>query len=161
MIDTATLIERLDATLTTVDRLEHFEGHLLNWYDTQTLAPLLPQYVSTVDSGNFAAALLTLATGLREIAAQDATDAAAQTARSSRRSPRGPRAYFDEMHFGFLYDRRRRLFAIGYRLADATARRAHGQRRSTTCWPRRRGWPASSPSPRATCPSCTGSISAA
>src|SRR5688572_6100498 len=62
------LIERLDATLTTVDRLEHFEGHLLNWYDTQTLEPLQPKYVSTVDSGNFAAALLTLASGLREIA---------------------------------------------------------------------------------------------
>ena len=58
-------------TLTTVDRLEHFEGHLLNWYDTQTLEPLLPKYVSTVDSGNLAAALLTLASGLREIAAAD------------------------------------------------------------------------------------------
>ena len=38
------LIERLEGTLTTVDRLEHFEGHLLNWYDTQTLMPLLPRY---------------------------------------------------------------------------------------------------------------------
>ncbi len=65
------LVERLEATLTTVDRLEHFEGHLLNWYDTQTLEPLPPQYVSTVDSGNFAAALLALSSGLREIAAQD------------------------------------------------------------------------------------------
>ena len=68
LIDVATLVERLDGTLTTVDRLEHFEGHLLNWYDTSTLEPLLPKYVSTVDSGNFAAALITLASGLREIA---------------------------------------------------------------------------------------------
>ena len=41
-IDTNSLIERLEGTLATLDRLEHFEGHLLNWYDTRTLAPLLP-----------------------------------------------------------------------------------------------------------------------
>ena len=54
-IDTARSDRPLEASLTTVERLEHFEGHLLNWYDTQTLAPLPPRYVSTVDSGNFAA----------------------------------------------------------------------------------------------------------
>ena len=115
LITVEALIERLDATLTTVDRLEHFEGHLLNWYDTQTLEPLLPKYVSTVDSGNFAAALLTLASGLREIAGRsDAAIAPRLEALAARAC-----AYFDEMHFGFLYDRRRRLFAVGYRLADA------------------------------------------
>ena len=39
-------------------------GHFYNWYDTQTLQPLLPMYVSTVDSGNLAAHLLTLRVGL-------------------------------------------------------------------------------------------------
>ena len=53
-IDTDALIVRLDATLTTVEGLERFEGHLLNWYDTSTLAPLTPAYLSTVDSGNLA-----------------------------------------------------------------------------------------------------------
>jgi cyclic beta-1,2-glucan synthetase len=114
LIDVTTLVTRLDATMTTVDRLEHFEGHLLNWYDTQTLEPLLPKYVSTVDSGNFAAALLALSSGLREIAAKQPAAAAQLEALATRAC-----AYFDEMHFGFLYDRRRRLFAIGYRLADA------------------------------------------
>ena len=114
LITVEALIERLDATLMTVDRLEHFEGHLLNWYDTQTLEPLLPKYVSTVDSGNFAAALLTLASGLREIAQRsDAATARRLEAIAARAS-----AYFDEMHFAFLYDRKRRLFSIGYRLAD-------------------------------------------
>jgi len=51
-------------------RLTRFEGHLLNWYDTRTLAPLAPRYVSAVDSGNLAASLLTLAAGLRQIALQ-------------------------------------------------------------------------------------------
>ena len=41
-IDPTTLVARIDATLTTVEGLERFEGHLLNWYDTRTLAPLPP-----------------------------------------------------------------------------------------------------------------------
>ena len=64
-IDTDDLADRIDATLTTVESLERFEGHLLNWYDTRTLAPLPPAYISTVDSGNLAGALLTLSVALR------------------------------------------------------------------------------------------------
>ena len=41
------LVERIEATLTTIEGMERFEGHLLNWYDTLTLAPLAPRYVST------------------------------------------------------------------------------------------------------------------
>ena len=63
-ISTETLGRRLDLTLTTLEGLERYQGHFLNWYDTATLAPLHPRYVSTVDSGNLAAALLTLAEGL-------------------------------------------------------------------------------------------------
>ncbi|HET7379280.1 MAG TPA: glucoamylase family protein, partial [Gaiellales bacterium] len=67
-IGTAELVQRLEATLSTTEALERFEGHLLNWYDTTTLAPLTPRYVSTVDSGNLAAALVALAEGLRRLA---------------------------------------------------------------------------------------------
>src|SRR5439155_7379553 len=51
-IDSRELSVRIDAMLTTVESLERYEGHLLNWYDTLSLAPLTPAYVSTVDSGN-------------------------------------------------------------------------------------------------------------
>ena len=61
------LVERTDATLTTVERLERHQGHLLNWYDTETLAPLLPAYISTVDSGNLAGALMCLAVGAARV----------------------------------------------------------------------------------------------
>ncbi len=61
-----TLIERTRKTLVTMARLERYRGHLFNWYDTTTFNPLLPHYVSTVDSGNLAAHLLTLSAGLRE-----------------------------------------------------------------------------------------------
>ncbi|HQY64865.1 MAG TPA: hypothetical protein PK141_25905, partial [Polyangiaceae bacterium] len=56
-IQTPVLADRLVATLSTVEQLEKVHGHLLNWYDTRTLVPLRPAYVSTVDSGNLAACL--------------------------------------------------------------------------------------------------------
>jgi cyclic beta-1,2-glucan synthetase len=62
------MAERLERAMGTIEALERFQGHLLNWYDTSTLAPLLPRYVSTVDSGNLAGALIALASGLRQAA---------------------------------------------------------------------------------------------
>jgi cyclic beta-1,2-glucan synthetase len=59
-LSTDSLLRRIEATLTTLERLERYEGHFLNWYDTQTLRPLHPKYVSTVDSGNLAASLIAL-----------------------------------------------------------------------------------------------------
>ena len=58
------LLERTAKALRSMASLERHRGHLYNWYDTQTLQPLLPMYVSTVDSGNLAAHLLTLRVGL-------------------------------------------------------------------------------------------------
>jgi cyclic beta-1,2-glucan synthetase len=60
------LVERLENTLRTLDQLERFRGHFYNWYDTRTLQPLQPTYVSTVDSGNLMGCLLTLKQGLLE-----------------------------------------------------------------------------------------------
>jgi cyclic beta-1,2-glucan synthetase len=57
------LAERIDRMLTTLEGIERFKGHFLNWYDTQSLAPLHPRYVSTVDSGNLAGCLMILAQG--------------------------------------------------------------------------------------------------
>ncbi len=54
-------------TLTSMEKLERYRGHFYNWYDTQTLKPLHPQYVSSVDSGNLVGALLTLQAGLAEL----------------------------------------------------------------------------------------------
>jgi cyclic beta-1,2-glucan synthetase len=62
------VIERTTRALATLDKLQRYRGHFYNWYDTRTLEPLRPLYVSTVDSGNLAAHLLTLASGLEELA---------------------------------------------------------------------------------------------
>jgi len=58
------LIERTANALRTMDALERHRGHFYNWYDTQSLKPLPPLYISTVDSGNLAGHLLTLRPGL-------------------------------------------------------------------------------------------------
>ncbi|MCB2160724.1 hypothetical protein KQH40_01415 [bacterium] len=54
---------RLQSTFENIDNLEHYRGHLLNWYNSQTMAVLPPHYISTVDSGNLAACLITLKQG--------------------------------------------------------------------------------------------------
>ena len=105
IIPTGELAERIDSTLTTMEGLERLEGHLFNWYDTLTLAPLPPRYVSTVDSGNLAGALMAVAEGLRQLGLADLSRRAA--------------AFADGMSFRFLYDPQRSLLAIGYRAADA------------------------------------------
>ena len=57
----------LTRTMETLGRLERYGGHLLNWYDIRTLAPLEPRYVSSVDSGNLLGALWTLEQGVAEL----------------------------------------------------------------------------------------------
>ncbi|MBS0207994.1 MAG: glycosyl transferase family 36 [Planctomycetes bacterium] len=58
------LAELLERNLDSWQKLEHHRGHPYNWHDTQTLAPLTPAYVSTVDSGNLAACALAVRQGL-------------------------------------------------------------------------------------------------
>ncbi|MGH2359679.1 MAG: glucoamylase family protein, partial [bacterium] len=58
------LIERTANALPTMAALERYQGHFYNWYDTQSLQPLPPLYISSVDSGNLAGHLLTLRPGL-------------------------------------------------------------------------------------------------
>ena len=108
LIGTAELCRRLTQSLATVEKLEKWHGNLLNWYDTRTLAPLEPRYVSTVDSGNFLCALVALRQGLGEYAAQDVVipslmERIAALIAASDLSP--------------LYHPRRRLFHIGMDLS--------------------------------------------
>ncbi len=63
---TTDTVERMEATLATMSRLQRFRGHFYNWYDTRDLRPLDPRYVSSVDSGNLAGHLITLANACRE-----------------------------------------------------------------------------------------------
>lgn len=59
------LIQRTRDAYATMHSMQRDRGHFYNWYDTRTLAPLHPVYISSVDSGNLAGHLLTLGSGLR------------------------------------------------------------------------------------------------
>ncbi len=59
-------VERIAGTMATLRQLEYYRGHLYNWYDTVSLQPLYPKYVSTVDSGNLAGHLIALASLCQE-----------------------------------------------------------------------------------------------
>ena len=113
LLATEKMLVRLERMIATVEGLERHEGHLLNWYDTRTLAPLLPRYVSTVDSGNLACALVALAQGLLPLARSGSDLEPRLVSLAARAS-----ALANGMRFAFLYRADRQLFAIGYRLAD-------------------------------------------
>ena len=78
-IGTVDMVERLEQTLTTIDKLEQFNGHLYNWYGTRDMQPLEPAYVSSVDSGNLAGHLLTVSNACRLMIDQPLPIAAALT----------------------------------------------------------------------------------
>jgi cyclic beta-1,2-glucan synthetase len=69
-LGTADCVARLEETLETMGRLEPHRGHLFNWYETRDLRALAPRYISTVDSGNLAGHLLTLAGACEQLRSQ-------------------------------------------------------------------------------------------
>ena len=90
---------RIAAALETLEALPKWKGHLCNWYDTRSLTPLEPRYVSTVDSGNLCACLIALKAGLTEYGAPELAARAAALAGA--------------MDFAPLFDAERKLFYIG------------------------------------------------
>ncbi|MCI8360594.1 MAG: hypothetical protein HFE86_04555 [Clostridiales bacterium] len=103
-IDTAEMCKRLSGGIASAERMEKWEGNLLNWYDTRTLEPLFPRYVSTVDSGNFICCLCALWEGLRDYEREE-DGVAALRGRIKK--------LIDETRLAPLYDSHRKLFRIG------------------------------------------------
>ena len=84
-IGTQEMLDRMEATLATLAKMQRYRGHFMNWYDTQTAAPLLPMYVSTVDSGNLAGHLLAVTQACLELANAPLDQSAAQRAMAASR----------------------------------------------------------------------------
>ena len=122
-IETREMITRLEATLATLAKMQRHRGHLLNWYDTVTLAPLLPMYVSTVDSGNLSGHLLAVAQACLERLEPESDagrplPAVVDTNRRLRALAAECERLGWEPDFDLLYHRKRHLFHIGYRVAE-------------------------------------------
>ena len=92
--------ERIAHMIDTLERMPRHRGHLFNWYDTRSLAPLLPAHISTVDSGNLCLCL---------IAARAALTSWGRADLAGRLD-----ALIREMDFSLLFDRSRGLFYISY-----------------------------------------------
>ncbi len=75
---TGQMVKKIDKTINTLELLPRWHGHFYNWYDTVTLKPLLPLYVSTVDSGNLLVYLLTVKEAVKEWLQQPWTKSLAQ-----------------------------------------------------------------------------------
>lgn len=116
-IDLDDLINRYLKTFKTMERLERYRGHFLNWYDTKTLQPLAPLYVSTVDSGNLTASLFTIANSLDQIVKEPKNivhkqkiDLLKEIAQQARK--------LGTCDYNFLYNKSRRLLAIGFNVQE-------------------------------------------
>ncbi len=68
------LADLLENNLASLEKLDRHAGHFYNWYNTETLAPLPPRYLSTADSGNLAACLITARQGLQDVVRQPLFD---------------------------------------------------------------------------------------
>ena len=110
ILDQETLLRRLNGTLSTLDRLEKWNGQLYNWYDMNDLNPLRPRYVSAVDSGNLAGALLLCA---RMTRAMD--EGIADRLRNLAQG----------MNLAALYDDARHLFRIGVDVESGQFSQSH------------------------------------
>lgn len=114
-IGTGEALERLDAQLSAIERLERHRGHLLNWYDIRTLQPLPPRYVSTVDSGNLAGHLLVIASACADFSRQPWSPARALD--GARDATALARRCLDELPMRAATEVRRRLADLESALA--------------------------------------------
>ena len=108
LLEQAEALALIARSLDTLEKLPRHRGHFFNWYDTQSLQPLTPPYLSTVDSGNLYAALLTL---------EETLKAWGETALAERVN-----RLLEPMDFSLFFDRSRRLFTICYDPAEGRGR---------------------------------------
>ncbi|MCX7884594.1 MAG: carbohydrate-binding protein [Caloramator sp.] len=113
------LVKKIDNTLSSIEKLEKWNGHLYNWYDTKTLEVLRPKYISTVDSGNFIGYLILLNQGLKNILESENSKFINLNIKSSIISIINRiDNIIENTKFIYLYDDKRNLFSIGYNIEE-------------------------------------------
>lgn len=118
-ITTNKMVELIGLTLNTIEKMEKWEGHLYNWYDTETLEPLMPIFVSTVDSGNFISYLIVLKEGLKEY--MEGYEEKGKILDLIHRIE----SLIDSTKFAPLYDEVKDLFYIGYNVKEDKVLNSH------------------------------------
>ena len=102
-------IELLNKMLEAIQNLPKWNGHLYNWYNIETLQPLIPRYISSVDSGNFVGYLYVLKQFLNNLESND---------EKVQIMIRIVNQLIDNTDFLKLFDEKNRLFSIGFNLED-------------------------------------------
>ncbi len=103
IISTDELLLRIQNCLDTLDKLEKWKGHFLNWYNTENLSSLTPKYCSAVDSGNMICCLYALINGIKSL--PEFKDVSARI-----------EDILNNTDFSVFYNENRKLFHIGYDL---------------------------------------------
>ena len=111
-ISLETAINLIEKMMQTIEKLAKWNGHLYNWYNTSNLMPLIPRYISTVDSGNFVGYLYTLKGFL-----QDISDKYKDKNKVNNLIITINKIIADT-DFSVLYDNEKSIFSIGYNLED-------------------------------------------
>lgn len=105
-------IELIRNMLDTIEKLSKWNGHLYNWYEIKTLKPLVPRYISTVDSGNFVGYLYVLKQFLIEvknkIEQQERIEQMIEIVNK----------LIKQTDFSILYDEEKRIFSIGFNIEE-------------------------------------------
>lgn len=110
-IDLEATITKLEITLGVISKLPKWNGHLYNWYNTKTLEPLIPRYISTVDSGNFIGFLYTVKQFLKEKEFTQYKDRVKYLIDEIDR-------IIDSTDFSVLYDEEKMLLSIGFNIEE-------------------------------------------
>ena len=102
----------LEKMLNTINSLQKWNGHLYNWYNIQTLQPLIPRYVSTVDSGNFVGYLYVVKQFLINLEAKEKYENKINIMISIIDET------IERTNFAVLYDYKVGLFSIGFNIEE-------------------------------------------
>ena len=113
----------LNHMLNTIESLPKWHGHLYNWYQIQTLQPLIPRYVSTVDSGNFVGYIYVLKAFYEQIKEQLEAENSQEAKQLLEYIPNWVEGSVQEIpfakaDFSKLYDEEKHLFSIGFNIEE-------------------------------------------
>ncbi len=115
--DLKSTIERLTNIINVVYELSKWNGHLYNWYNIKTKNPLIPKYVSTVDSGNLVGYMYTTYSFLEEIEKID-NNKLSYSKTEIKDLMEKLKEMIENTDFNVLYSEEQRLFSIGYNIEE-------------------------------------------
>ena len=121
----------LEKTMNTIDKLEKWNGHLYNWYNTKTLEPLYPRYVSTVDNGNFIGYLYTLKEFIIRVIQNENKET--QNYIKAEQLLKQIENIIQTTNFIELYDTEKDIFSIGFNVEENKLTAGTAMRATSTC----------------------------